>query len=518
MQLDAYYNKLLTRFDDRTAVRFGDERLTYADIDDHTARLANVFQTMGLREGRRVAILMCNRPEFLLTEIATARAGAVAIPMNSRLDEEHSKRIIRDVDADALFVGSQFFDVAQELQQEHFRLKYIIGVSDDRELPVGFQEYDELLNNGTLEPPTPSIEPDSVAAVFYTSGTTGPQKGVMHTHESLVLNAIAHIHELDIRRHERVLLSTPLGHSPNFITRAALSQGATVVLQPGFDAKRTLSAIAEYEMTWTFLVPTMVSRLLNDDALGETDVSSIQTIVYGGSPMSPALVERGIETFGQVFIQIYGLMEAPDVVTTLHKHKHQPREGAVVNTVGYPTQYADVRIDDSDGRWTDDVGEVCVRSTFGMKGYYDRTTEDPDWIRTGDLGRFDEKGRLVILDRIQDAISVGDETVFSTRVENVIQRHPSVQQVAVIGVPAGHEQGAGHTRDQTLHHRVHADQAIKAVIATADGGQLALEGLREFCADQLAAHELPNSIDFVSALPETPYGKVDKRSLRQPYW
>jgi fatty-acyl-CoA synthase/long-chain acyl-CoA synthetase len=103
-------------------------------------------------------------------------------------------------------------------------------------------------------------------------------------------------------------------------------------------------------------------------------------------------------------------------------------------------------------------------------------------------------------------------------VENVIQRHPSVQQVAVIGVPAGHEQGAGHTRDQTLHHRVHADQAIKAVIATADGGQLALEGLREFCADQLAAHELPNSIDFVSALPETPYGKVDKRSLRQPYW
>ncbi|MEF8818658.1 MAG: AMP-binding protein [Haloferacaceae archaeon] len=512
MRLDRYYGKLLTRFDERPALCFRDERLTYAEVDDHTARLANVFRSMGLREDRRVAILMRNRPEYLLTEIAVARAGAIAIPMNSRLDREHSTRIVTDAKADALVVGSQYFDVARELQQEHFELKYIVGVADDRELPVGFQRYDDLLRRGEPDPPTVDTKPDDVAAVFYTSGTTGPQKGVMHTHEALALNAAAHVHELDIRRHERVLLTTPLAHSANFITRAALAQGTTIVLHPGFDPERTLSAIRDHDVTWTFLVPTMLSRLLNDDALAETDVSSLETVVYGASSMPPALVERGIETFGQVFVQIYGLMEAPDVVTTLHKHKHQPREGAVLNTVGYPTQYADVRIDDNDDRWAENVGEIRVRSPFGMKGYYDQTSETPEWLRTGDLGRFDEAGRLVILDRIQDTIRVGDETVFSTRVENVVQRHPSVRQVAVIGVPAGREQSRLPPRSE------YVDQEVKAVVATVEGGQLAVEGLREFCADHLAEHELPISVDFVGALPETPYGKVDKRSLRQPYW
>lgn len=518
MRLNGYYTKLLSRFKKRTAVCFGDEQLTYAEVDEHTARLADVFQAMGLREDRRVAILMRNRPEFLLTEIATARAGAIAVPMNSRLDTEHSKHIINDVQADALVVGSQFFDVARELQQDHFGLKYIIGVPDDRELPVGFQGYTDLLDNGSPEPPAPDVEPDDVAAIFYTGGTTGPQKGVMHTHRSLALNAVAHVHELDIRRHERLLLSTPLGHSANFITRAALAQGATVVLQSGFDPERALSAVTAHEVTWTFLVPTLLSRLLGSDALTEADVSSVETIVYGASPMPPALVEQGIETFGQVFIQGYGLIEAPDVVTTLHKHRHQPRDGAVLNTVGYPTQYADVRIDDGDDRWNDGIGEVCIRSPFGMKGYDDRTVEDPKWIRTGDLGRFDDEGRLVVLDRIQDTIRVGDDTVFSTKVENVIQRHPSVRQVAVIGVPAGQAQSTDGVQHQATHHRVHTEQEVKAVIATVEGGQLALEGLREFCADHLADQELPDSIDFVSALPETPYGKVDKRSLRQPYW
>jgi fatty-acyl-CoA synthase/long-chain acyl-CoA synthetase len=184
----------------------------------------------------------------------------------------------------------------------------------------------------------------------------------------------------------------------------------------------------------------------------------------------------------------------------------------VLNTVGYPTQYADVRIEDEDDRWSEDVGEVRVRSPFAMKGYYDRTSEDREWLRTGDLGRFDDAGRLVLLDRIQDTIRVGDETVFSTSVENVIQRHPSVRQVAVIGVPAS------RSREPVPGPREHVDQEVKAVVATVEGGQLALDGLREFCAEELAEHELPASVDFVGALPETPYGKVDKRSLRQPYW
>lgn len=511
MRLNGYYRKLAHRFGDRTALVYGDRTLTYEEFGCRTARLADAFRSMGLRRDRRVAILMANRPEFLVTEAAVARAGAVAIPLNSHLDEEHIKRVLADADASALVVGPTFLDVARDIQQDLFDLKYIIAVCDDCDLPLGFQAYEALLDRASPDPPLADPDRTDVASLFHTSGTTGPQKGVMHTHESLVLNASAHIHELDLRRHERVLLSTPLAHSANFIARAALGQGATVVLQPGFESERVLSAIERHEITWTFLVPTMFSRLLDDEAFGGTDVSSIDTIAYGASPMPPALVEEGIEHFGQVFVQVYGLIEAPDIVTTLHKHKHRPREGAVLNTVGYPTAYADVRIDDGDG-WTEDVGEILVRAAFGMAGYTQHGADGTEWIRTGDLGRLDEEGRLVVLDRIQDTVRVDGQTVFSTRVENVIQRHPSVRSVAVIGVPADHE------RQPIRRPRDDVDQAVKAVVSTGEGAQLALEGLREFCADSLAEHELPDSVDFVDELPETPYGKVDKRSLRQPYW
>jgi fatty-acyl-CoA synthase/long-chain acyl-CoA synthetase len=511
MRLNAYYRKLLRRFGDRPAVVAGDRELSYRELDARTARLASAFRSMGLRHDRRVAVLMANRPEFVVTEIAAARAGVVCVPLNSQLDADNVRRVLADADASALVVGPGFIDVAREIQRELFDLRYIIAVCEDCDLPVGFQSYGDLLARETGKAPSVDPAPDDVASVFYTGGTTGPQKGVMHTHESLVLNAAAHIHELDVRRHERILLSTPLAHSANFVSRAGLAQGATLVLQPGFDSGRVLAAIEREEITWTFLVPTMLSRLLEDDRIESTTTSSIETVVYGASPMPPALVEEGIDRFGQVFVQVYGLMEAPDVVTTLHKHKHRPREGAVLNTVGYPTQYADVRIAE-ESRWGEGVGEILVRAAFGMAGYHGRSVDGDEWIPTGDLGRLDEEGRLVVLDRIQDVIRAGEKVVFSTRVENVIQRHPSVRAVAVIGVPADHE------ATPIRAHRAEVDQSVKAVVSTVEGGQLALEGLREFCADQLAPHELPDSVDFVGDLPETPYGKPDKRSLRQPYW
>lgn len=511
LRLDAYYRKLLARFGERPAIRYRDRELSYRELDERTAKLAAAFRSMGLRNDRRVAVLMANRPEFLVTEIAAARAGVVCVPMNSQLDAEHVRRVLEDADASALVVGPEFIDVAREIQRELFDLRYLIAVCEDCDLPVGFQSYEALLERESPTPPSVAVDPGDVASVFYTGGTTGPQKGVMHTHESLVINAAAHIHELDVRRHERVLLSTPLAHSANFVARAGLAQGATLVLQPGFDAGRVLAAIEREEITWTFLVPTMLGRLLRDDRIGSTDVDSVDTVVYGAAPMPPALVEEGIERFGQVFVQVYGLIEAPDVVTTLHKHRHQPRQGAVLDTVGYPTGYADVRIEE-EPRWGEDVGEIHVRAAFGMAGYHGRGDDGGEWIPTGDLGRIDDEGRLVVLDRAQDVIHTGDRPVFSTRVEAVVQRHPSVRAVAVIGVPAAHEP------TPVRAHRAEVDQAVKAVVATVEGGQLALEGVREFCADHLADHELPDSVDFVGELPETPYGKVDKRSLRQPYW
>lgn len=515
MKLNTYYEKLATRYDDRPAIVFRDDVVTYAALGDASARLANVFRSIGLRSEHHVGILMTNRPEYLITDIAAARAGIVSVPMNNQLEQEDIRSILQDGDVRTLVVGPRFLETARELQQELFDLNYIIGISEeDTDLPTGFHDFDDLLTREPPEPPSVDPDQDDVASLFFTGGTTGPQKGVMHTHESLILNAYAHIHELDIRRHERVLLCTPLAHSANFIARAALAQGSTLLLQEGFERRQVLDVIEAEDVSWTFLVPTMISRLLNEPALDETDVSSLETVVYGASSMPPTLLTDGIEKLGRVFIQLYGLMEAPDVVTTLPKSKHDPDRPAVLNTVGYPTQLAEVRIIDEDDRWPDDTGEVAVNAPFAMKGYFKHESADTEWIRTGDLGRIDEQGRLVILDRIQDTIQTAGELVHSTRVENVVQRHPAVQQVAVIGVPADR----GRAVQSGPIDRHYVDQEVKAVVACTDGGDVTVEELREFCCGELAAHEIPTSVDFVGQLPETPYGKVDKKLLREPYW
>ena len=514
MRLGKYYEKAFRRYSEWPAIKFRDETITYAELDDSSARLANIFRSIGLRPQDHVGILMANRPEFLITEIATARAGVVSVPMNSQLKKEGIRSILDDAKIRTLIVGPQFLQTAQELQQELLELNYIIGICDDQELPIGFHDFSDLLQREDPDPPSISSDPDETASLFYTGGTTGPQKGVMHTSKSLILNACAHINELEILRHERVLLHTPLSHTANFVARAALAQGATLTLHQEFESSRTLQTIEDEDITWTFLIPTMISRLLNDFECTETDVSSLDTIAYGASSMPPALVKEGIEKLGNVFIQFYGLMEAPDVVTMLPKSKHDPEQPAVLNTVGYPTQLAEVKIIDDADRWDDDIGEIAVKSSFSMKGYFKRESENENWIRTGDLGRFDEKGRLLVLDRIQDTIESKGHLVFSTSVENVIQRHPAVHQVAVIGVPTEHE--PVRQKSPINHH--YFDQKVKAVISITEGKDVTLEEIQKFCADELDDHEIPSSIDSVGQLPETPYGKVNKQILREPYW
>lgn len=514
MRLNKYYEKATHRYGDRSAVKFREETVTYNELDEASARLANIFRSIGLRSQDHVGILMANRPEFLITDIATARAGVVSVPMNSQLKKEDIRTILKDAEIRTLVVGPRFLQMAQELQQELLDLNYIIGICDDQELPIGFHDFSDILQREESEPPSINYDPNEVTSLFYTGGTTGPQKGVMHTHKSLILNAYAHIHELEIQRHERVLLQTPLAHTANFVTRAALAQGATIVLAQQFEPSKMLRTIEEEGITWTFLIPTMISRLLNEPVLDETDISSLDTITYGASSMPPTLVEKGIEKLGDVFIQFYGLMEAPDVVTILSKSEHDPKQPEVLNTVGYPTQLADVKIIDEANRWNGDLGEIAVKTSFSMKGYFKRTSENGNWIRTGDLGRLDENGRLIILDRIQDIIESNGKLIFSTHVENVVQRHPAVHQVAVIGIPAEHETG----RQNEPIDRHYVDQEVKAVVATSEGEDITLEEIKEFCADELEDHEIPSSIDFVGQLPETPYGKVDKKILREPYW
>ncbi|MXR50379.1 AMP-binding protein [Halovenus sp. WSH3] len=508
LTLDRLFECTFARYGDRPAIRHAGETLSYAELDERSRRFADVYAALGLTVDDRVGILMDNRPEFITAHTGAVRAGVPVVPLNKKLDDTQVRELAQTGTIDVLVVGERFFETIEAIQRERNEFQHVIAQADEEPIPVGFHDLEELLASADPVLPEPSPSPEDTAAVYYTSGTTGDPKGVVHTHRSLALNCYAHTHEMEINRGEQMLLTTPLSHSAEPFARAGLTQGATVVLQQEFDSETVLETIEREEITWTFMVPTMIAAVVEDERLSETDTDSLETIAYGAAPIPDPILKRGVEQFGRIFLQFYGLTEVPNLITVLPKSDHDPEQGAL-ESAGYPTQLVEIRLLDIDAEWATDVGEIAVRSPYALAGYVGEQSAytDDGWLRTGDVGRI-EDGRVHVLDRIQDVIVVDGEPVFSTTVENAIQRHPDVRRVAVIGVP---ENGADTRRSEAV------EQIVKAVVVPADDAEITPESLRDVCSDSLADSPL-HSIDVVGQLPETPYGKVDKQALRDPYW
>lgn len=515
--LGRFYRRLCSRYADRPAIETPERTLTYADVERQSAKLASAFRSMGLQSEDRVAIMMQNHPEFIVTEIAAARAGVVVVPLNYKLDDSDLERAIQRANVRTIVVGPEFFDTVDHIRQSGSQLHHIIGLDRDCETPIGFNDYSELLRKAKPTPPETTAEPDDPAIIYFTGGTTGEQKGTVHTHDALVLNVYAHIHELELYRDEELLLVTPLAHSANIFFKTGLAQGATIHLRQGFTPSDTVSTIERESISWTYLIPAMISTLLNTDGIDAADLSSLETVVYGSAPIPPSQLERGLDLIGDVFIQFYGLVEVPNLTTVLPRRYHDPDAEKWLRSTGITAQLSEVTILDLADAQVDDrdnVGEVGIRAPYQMRGYLDENLEtDGDWIHTGDIGRIDERGRLFLLDRLQDVIVRDGMPVYSLEVENVIQRYPHVEQVAVIGVPADDT-----VPDIATSDRHQTEQSVKAVVVTTDRESITLEDLQAHCREFLAERKVPDSLDTVGQLPETPYGKTDKKSLRDPYW
>lgn len=507
MTLDRFFEQAFDRYRERPAIRFCDQRYTYGELDDHTARLANAYRSLGLGADDRVGILMENRPEFIVAHIAAVRAGIPVVPLNSQLGAEEARTLIQLANLHTLLVDDAFFDVVRDFQRDTQALNYVIGYSERRSLPIGFHSFTEILDRADPGSPPTDTSPDDIAAIYFSSGTTGEPKGVMHAHRPLVLNSYAHIQELDVRRGERMLITTPLAHSAEPFTRAGLAQGATIFLHQAFDSERVLTAIQKEAISWTYLVPTMIATLVDDPLAADRDVASLSTLAYGAAPIPKPILENGLERFGEVFVQFYGLTEVPNLISVLPKADHDSDDETALNSAGYPTQLVEVSVRELDTQWANDVGEICVRSPCSFVGYTtdQPRTDDEGWFRTGDVGYLDSVGRVHVLDRLEDVIVRDGKPVYSSTVESTIQRHQEIKQIGVIGIPRN-----GHADDPP-------DQLVKAVVVPSNGQRIELDDLQAVCRDHLG-QELPDSIDIVGQLPETPYGKIDKKALRDPYW
>ncbi|MFC6939847.1 AMP-binding protein [Salinirubellus sp. GCM10025818] len=491
---------------DRPIATFEGETWTYGEAWERGGRLAVALGNRGIEPGDHVGTMMSNQLEYLAANFACVRGGFVHVPMNDMLTAEEFSYMLSDSGARATIAGGNFTGTLADIEPELPDLELAVAVENGVGEQVPLQSLvAEADGDGTRDV---EVGADDMLRLCYTGGTTGRPKGARHTHGTLAMDMMAHVMALEIRDAEEVLVTTPLPHAAGYMHLAALTQGAHLTLTQGFDPEGFLGIVDDEPISWTFLVPTQIYRLLDHEALASTDLSSLETVVYGAAPITAERLTEALDAFGDVFVQIYGQTEMPDIGMVLPKGDHVIGETRI-ESCGKPAAMVDAGIvdperEDLDFREAGEPGELVMRSPYVMDGYHGKPEQTAEtivdgWLRTGDVARRDEAGYVYLLDRAKDMIVSGGMNVYTTEVEDALDEHPGVRQVAVIGVP--HEDWG---------------EAVHAVIVRE--GNLTAADLKEFADGKLSAYKKPKSVEFVEEIPTTPYGKVDKKALREPYW
>lgn len=482
-------------FGDRVAVVDDARSITYAELLDRSARLAQGLRSQGVRRGDRVALLSLNRSEVIESYFALARLGCGAVPLNHGLVAEEARYVLEQNDVAGVLGERQLIDSARAADGLRFAIDF-----DDPEY--------ERLATGELGAPLAVPALDDVAAILSTSATTGKPKGVVYDHASLMSSSLSWLATSPVYDDTVLISATPLFHSTVTIVFAYLAGGARLVLMRRFSPQRVLSLIESERATDMYLVPSMIDYVLRSRGVGDADVSSLRQILHGASPMSAALRRQATETLGCVLRDCYGQAEAGGAITLGDARPDRPgvreRIEADPATCGRPLLgYEVVAMDDDGVRLPDgEIGELCVRSRSLMGGYWDNPGASASvlrdgWLRTGDLGRVDAESFVYVMDRRVDMIIRGGQNVYPVEIEQVLTQHPGVAEAAVVGAP-----------DDTL-------QEVPFAFVVADPDQPAtVEDLTAHAVAKLATYKRPTGIVFTDELPRNASGKVLKKELR----
>ena len=499
----------LNRYDDRPFLFLGDAVVTYSEVRAQASRFAQALGSKGIVRGSRTAILSANRPEVLYNLCANLVIGSCSTPLHPLGSADDQAYVLKDAEIETLVYDAAYFgDRAAELKERVPGLKNLLGFGPSK----AGDDLNALASKFEPRPlVAPDIAPNDLNTIVYTGGTTGRPKGVRQPYRSAAYMTMVQMAEWEWPEEVRFLIATPLSHAAAaFVVPTLQSGGAFVALQ-GFAPDLFFDAIEKHRITATFLVPVMIYPLLDHPRATTADLSSLETLFYGASPMSPARLKEGVEKWGQIFFQCFGQSEAPMALTHLKKSEHDLSKPERFASCGRPSPWVHLALLDDDNAPApkDEAGEICVRAPLVMEGYngLPEQTEEAfagGWLHTGDVGRFDDEGYLYIVDRKKDMIVTGGFNVFPREIEDVISAHPAVAMVAVVGVP-----------DDRW------GEAVKAVVVLRPGH----EGSEDLAAElQTAVKEAkgsvqsPKSVEFVASLPLSPLGKPDKKALRKQFW
>lgn len=483
-------------------------QFTWAEVENRVARLASALRSFGLAEGDRVAILSLNSDRYYETVFAIPWAGYCVVPLNTRWALLENDYALRDSGSRIVLFDDAFTEQAGKLVSDIDELAVAIYMGNG-ECPPWASSYEQLIADS--EPVAASSRGDGdMAGVFYTGGTTGFPKGVMQSHRAIWASAMGVLPEFAMGRDSSYLHVAPMFHMADFAGSMGLTLrcGKNVILE-SFEPGQVLRTLAEEKVTHCLMVPAMIKMCLNHPDAATADMSSVECIIYGASPMPAVTLEQCMQIWPTVgLVQAYGQTELAPVATLLSMEDHR-QGGEVLKSAGRPTAVNDIRIVDDAGNDcpVGVSGEIAARGPHTMMGYWNKPEEtaralQDGWVFTGDAGYFDDNGYLFIVDRVKDMVVTGGENVFTTEVENAVISHEAVQDVAVIGIP-------------------HAEwgEAVHAIVILHEGRTVSEEELIAHCRERIAGYKIPKSITFRSEpLPLSGAGKVLKTELRKPYW
>lgn len=504
--------KAVRQFPERVAVVQAGRSVTYSALGNQVNRFANALLHLGIQKGDRVAIWMHNSIEYIVADFAVAVMGGVRVPLNHLLNPTEAAERFADAEVRAIVVGPEFFEPTLQIVRDWQGEPPRVIVAGRKPDAPGVLSFEELVEKASAADPQVDVDTHDLVAIMYTGGTTGRPKGVMHTHKTVIALMYSMIVEFDIERDGVMLHVAPLPHAAGFMVLPGLLRGNPQVLCRRFDPEEFVRTVEEHRVTFTFLVPTMIYALLDQIKGREDDrLRSLATLAYGASPMSPDRIKEALGRWGPILLQAYSQMEVANQTTVLTKADHitrTPEDERRLASCGRPIIMSEVRVVDDSGNDlpAGEVGELITRGPHMMPGYWRRPQETAEairngWLYTGDMAYADEQGYLYLVDRKKDMIISGGMNVYSAAVEKVVAAHPAVAQVAVIGVPDDYW-----------------GEAVRAVVVLRPGMQATADEIISFCRERLSRYEVPKAIDFVSQLPLTPYGKIDKKALRAPFW
>lgn len=494
-------------YGDKTAVVFEGRRSSFADIDAAASRVGQRLRQEWVQPQERVAVLAKNCDLFFELWFGALKARVCLAPVNFRLAAPEIAYILNDSKAKILFVGAEFYELADKALSE---VKHDIKVVSLDGARGAWGDYQAWKNAAEAIDPNMGAPADDDIIQLYTSGTTGNPKGVQLTNANYIafLNMAKNVSGFDYRDDETVLGAMPLFHvgGTNPVL-AGYSSGAKIAVLRDIAPKALLDLIQQEKINHAFIVPAVILMLLNAPEMQGADLTSMRTVSYGASPIAQDVLERAQARFGCGFLQFYGMTETVGAGTYLPADAHDPAKGKL-RSCGIPWPGVEVRVVDAHDKEVPlgEVGEIVIKAPIVMKGYFNKPDATAEavrdgWMHTGDAAYQDSDGYFFIYDRVKDMIVSGGENVYPAEVENAVFGHPAVADVAVIGVP-----------DDKW------GEAVKAVVVLKPGAAPDEGSIIAWAKEKVAAYKVPKSIDFVEAIPRNASGKVLRRELRKPYW